>query len=130
MEESTKYLLVGGGPTTVWAALNIRERDADGHIMIVGREHHPPYDKPPLSKQYLKKDTYVDEDAYSKDDSFYPEKLVQLRLGHAVTSIDRAGKSVTLENGDTIRYEKLLLATGADPRDLDVPGIDLKGVFY
>src|SRR5437773_7196454 len=104
MEESTRYLLVGGGPTSVWAALNIRERDKDGHIMIVGREHHPPYDKPPLSKQYLLKDEYVDEDAYSKDDSFYPDNLVQLRLGHAVTSIDRENRQVTLEDGSKIRY--------------------------
>ncbi len=130
MEESTKYLLVGGGVASVWAAQNIRERDAEGTIMLVGREHHPPYDKPPLSKQYLLKDEYVDDDAYSKYDDFYPKNQVRLRTGHAVAKIDRSNHAVTLENGDTVRYEKLLLATGATPRTLDIPGADLGGIYY
>src|SRR5438876_1113301 len=121
MEESTKYLLIGGGPASVWAAQNIRERDADGGIMLVGREKHPPYDKPPLSKQFILKDDYAPDDAYSKFDNFYPDNRVQLRTVHAATGIDRQNRKVTLENGDTIRYEKLLLATGSSPRPLSAP---------
>src|SRR5207247_1358435 len=130
MDESVKYLLVGGGVTCVWAAANIRERDSEGSIMIVGREHHPPYDRPPLSKQLLQKDEYQDDDAYSKFDNFYPDNRITLHTATEVKSIDRANRSVTLDNGGTIRYEKLLLATGSTPRSLDLPGQDLKGVFY
>src|SRR5262249_26543358 len=121
---------VGGGVAAVWAAQNIRERDAEGTIMLIGREHHPPYDKPPLSKQYLLKDEYQDDDAYSKYDDFYPKNQVRLRTGHSVTKIDRANRTVTIENGDTVRYEKLLLATGSTPRTLQVPGADLGGIYY
>jgi 3-phenylpropionate/trans-cinnamate dioxygenase ferredoxin reductase subunit len=130
MEESTRYLLIGGGLASVWAAQNIRERDADGRILLVGRENHPPYDKPPLSKQYLLNDDYTAEDAYSKFDNFYPDNRIQLHTGVAATRIDRAARTVALDNGGTIRYEKLLLATGADPRRLDVPGKELHGIFY
>jgi len=129
METSAKYVLIGGGLASVWAAQNIRERDQEGSILLIGAEHHPPYDKPPLSKQYLLKDEYTAEDAYSKFDNFYPDNRIQLHTGVRATKIDRADRVVTLDNGDTVRYEKLLLATGATPRRLNVPGNDLNGVF-
>jgi 3-phenylpropionate/trans-cinnamate dioxygenase ferredoxin reductase component len=130
MAQSTKYLLVGGGLASVWAAQNIRERDKEGRVVIVSDEKHPPYDKPPLSKQYVAKDDVPTDDAYSKFDNWYPDNNVDLILGSKATRIDRASRTVTLENGDTIQYEKLLLALGADPRELDVPGSDLNNVFY
>src|SRR5947207_14276713 len=115
MEESTTYLLVGAGVASVWAAMNIRERDKDGRVIIVGKEKHPPYDKPPLTKQMQIKDGYAVDDAYSKFDNFYPDNNIELRLGVRATAIDRAIRSVKLEHGDSIRYEKLLLATGSAP---------------
>lgn len=130
MEESTRYLLIGGGPTSVWAAQNIRERDSEGGIIIICGEKHPPYDKPPLSKQYLLKDDYQAEDAYTKFDNFYPDNRIQLHVGLRAVKIDRNARIVTLEDGHPIRYEKLLLATGASPRKLDIPGGNLSGVFY
>lgn len=130
MEEFTRYLLVGGGVASVWAAQNIRERDNEGRIILVGGEKHPPYDRPPLSKQYLTRDDYTAEDAYSKFDNFYPDNRIQLHTGMKATAIHRADRVVTLENGSTIRYEKLLLATGSSPRRLEVPGSDLQGVYY
>jgi 3-phenylpropionate/trans-cinnamate dioxygenase ferredoxin reductase subunit len=130
MQQSTKYLLVGGGLASVWAAQNIRDRDKEGRIIIVGEEKHPPYDKPPLSKQYIAKDDVPIDDAYSKFDNFYPDNQIDLVKGQKATKVDRAAKTVTLANGDTIQYEKLLLATGADPKSLDVPGSDLKNIFY
>jgi 3-phenylpropionate/trans-cinnamate dioxygenase ferredoxin reductase subunit len=130
MEESTRYLLIGGGPTSVWAAQNIRERDPEGGILILCGEKHPPYDKPPLSKQYLLKDDYQPEDAYTKFDHFYPENRIQLNVGRRAVKIERDARIVTLEDGHTIRYEKLLLATGASPRKLDIPGASLNGIFY
>ena len=130
MEDSVKYLLVGGGLASVWAAQNIRERDKDGRLMIVTNEPHPPYDKPPLSKQYVADPNVAFDDAFSKFDNFYPDNNIELRKESKVTRLDRAGRTVSLENGDTLRYEKLLLATGADPRELDVPGSDLRGIHY
>ncbi len=130
MEESTKYLLVGGGMASVWAAQNIRERDKEGRVLIVTNEHHPPYDKPPLSKSYIAKEEVAIDDAYSKFDNFYPDNNIDLKKETEVKRLDRSNRTAHLENGDTIRYEKLLLATGADPRELDVPGSDLNGVFY
>src|SRR2546421_11150583 len=124
MEESTRYLLVGGGLASIWAAQNIRERDKDGELIIVCDEHHPPYDKPPLSKSYIAKDEVAVDDAYSKFDNYYPENHVQLRRGNAAVQLDRENRTVRLGNGDTIRYEKLLLATGAEPRKLIMPGAD------
>lgn len=129
METSARYVLIGGGLASVWAAQNIRERDQEGSILLIGAEHHPPYDKPPLSKQYLLKDDYTADDAYSKFDNFYPDNRIQLHTGVRATRIDPANRVVTLENGDLVRYEKLLLATGATPRRLDVPGKDLNGIF-
>src|SRR5438552_12291979 len=120
MEDSVKYLLVGGGLASVWAAQNIRERDKDGRLMIVTNEPHPPYDKPPLSKQYIANPDVAFDDAFSKFDNFYPDNNIELRKESKATRIDRSNRMVQLDNGESIRYEKLLLATGADPRELDV----------
>lgn len=129
MEQSTKYLLVGGGVASVWAAQSIRGIDTEGRIVIVGREEHPPYDKPPLSKKYVAEDNVPTDDAYSKFDDFYPKNKIDLIKGQEVVSLDRAARTVTLANRDVIRYEKLLLATGATPRKLDVPGADLRNIY-
>ncbi len=129
MDRNTNYLLIGGGVASASAAQWIRERDADGDILIVCGENHPPYDRPPLSKQFLTKDDYKTDDPYSKLDSFYPDNKIQLVTGVRATGIDRSARSVLLANGDTVRYEKLLLATGSKPRELHVPGSDLRGVF-
>jgi 3-phenylpropionate/trans-cinnamate dioxygenase ferredoxin reductase subunit len=130
MPETTKYLIVGGGLAAVWAAQNIRERDKEGRLIIVGEESRPPYDKPPLSKNYIADDEIKEDDAYSKFDNFYPDNNIELMLGSKATRLDPAAHTVTLENGNTVRYEKLLLSTGSDPRTLDIPGAHLKNVFY
>lgn len=130
MEQTTKYLLVGGGVASVWAAQSIRAIDTEGRVVIVGRENHPPYDKPPLSKKYISDEDVPVDDAYSKFDDFYPKNNIDLIKGQEVVNINRATRTASLANGDTIRFEKLLLATGASPKQLDVPGSDLKNVFY
>lgn len=126
----TKYLLIGGGPTAVWASIGIRERDPDGRIVLVSNEFNPPTDKVPLSKQFLIKDDWTREDPESKARDFYSKNKIDLRLGANALSIDRASRTVTLDNGSGIQYEQLLLATGATPRKLDVPGADLASVHY
>lgn len=127
---STKYLLIGGGVASLFAAQAIRERDAEGSILIVCGENHPPYNRPPLSKKALIKDEFADDDAYSKFDEFYPDNKIDLVLGAKVTKLDRASRVATLENGDTVTYEKALLATGTRPRGCDMPGCELPGVFF
>src|SRR5690606_31900568 len=130
MDEKTRYLIVGAGLAGASAAQAIRERDPEGRLILVGQEPNPPYDRPPLSKQYLLSDEWTVERAYSKDPSFYSERNVELYQGVKVTAIDRAERAVRLGDGATIRYEKLLLATGARPRRLNLPGSDLDGLFY
>jgi 3-phenylpropionate/trans-cinnamate dioxygenase ferredoxin reductase subunit len=130
MEQSTKYLLVGGGVASVWAAQSIRGADTEGRVVIVGREGHPPYDKPPLSKKYIAEDDVPTDDAYSKFDDFYPKNNIDLIKGQEVVDVDRGARTAKLANGDAIRFEKLLLATGSSPKSIDIPGSDLRNVFY
>jgi 3-phenylpropionate/trans-cinnamate dioxygenase ferredoxin reductase component len=128
MESRYEYLVVGGGPTSVWAAQSIRETDKTGKILIVGADTHPPYDRPPLSKDFLVKDDMPVDDPYSKFDDFYPKNDIELRKGTRVTAIDRANRAVTLQDGATLGYDKLLLATGSRPRSIEVPGANRPGV--
>lgn len=129
METSVKYLLIGGGLASANAAGKIREGDPDGSILLVGAEPYLPYDRPPYSKNFLTDDEMKPEDTYSKPEEFYPENKIEVRTGTRATKIDREGRAVTLDNGDTVRYEKLLLATGARPKPIGLPGEDLNGVF-
>jgi 3-phenylpropionate/trans-cinnamate dioxygenase ferredoxin reductase subunit len=129
MESQYEYVLVGGGLASVWAAQNIRERDKQGKIVLIGDEPHPPYDRPPLSKNFLTNDEMTPDDPYSKFDDFYPKNQIELHTATRVTGIDRTARTVTLDNGTTFGYDKLLLATGARARPLNVPGADRIGVF-
>lgn len=128
MESRYEYLVVGAGPTSVWAAQSIRETDKEGKILIIGEDPHPPYDKPPLSKGMLVKDDMPVDDPYSKFDDFYPKNDIELRRRTRVTALDSANRTITLQDGSTLGYEKLLLATGSRPNNLDVPGAKRPGV--
>jgi NADPH-dependent 2,4-dienoyl-CoA reductase/sulfur reductase-like enzyme len=122
METAYEYVLVGGGVASLFAAQNIRERDAQGSILILKAEQRPPYERPPLSKDLLLDPSKPAESAYLQPDDFYPKNRIELRKSTRATALDTAAKRVTLEGGDTIRYGKLLLATGSEARPLDVPG--------
>jgi NADPH-dependent 2,4-dienoyl-CoA reductase/sulfur reductase-like enzyme len=127
--ESVRYLLLGGGPTCAAAADAIRKRDEEGSILIVSADREPPYDRPPLSKKYVVRDDFVPEDIHAKDESFYSEKSIDLKLRSRAISLDRENRKVRLESGEEIGYERLLLATGATPEHLEVTGEDLPNVF-
>lgn len=118
------YLLLGGGTSCAYAAVQIRERDKEGTIAIVGAESEPPYDRPPFSKYYLWNDEKNIDDFHSKDESFYPQNNVELVLGCRAASIDTAAKAVKCEDGREFGYGKLLYALGSEPRRLPVPGGD------
>jgi 3-phenylpropionate/trans-cinnamate dioxygenase ferredoxin reductase subunit len=130
MAENAKYVLIGGGVASVSAAQAIRKRDEDGSLVIIAAETSLPYDRPPLSKQFLTGEDAAPEDVLTKPAEFYADSGIQVRTGSAATAIDRAKRVVTLADGEKIAYEKLLLATGATPRPLPVPGGDLPGVHY
>ena len=122
------YALIGSF-AAVHAAQAIRQADPTGTIAIFGDEAHPPYDRPPLSKNYLSDDTYKADDAYSKYDDFYTTNNVTLHTSSRVMRIDRAVKAIALANGDIAHYGKLLLATGSRPKPLELPGGTRPGVY-
>ncbi len=127
MDESGACVIVGGGQAGGRAAETLREAGFEGPIVIVAGERHRPYERPPLSKQVLTGDAEA-EIAFLRPPDFYEKKGIELRLDAWVTGIDRAGGRVLLQDGATLAYSRLLLATGARPRHIDLPGARLPGV--
>jgi 3-phenylpropionate/trans-cinnamate dioxygenase ferredoxin reductase subunit len=126
-EPDAGVVIVGGGHAGGSAAAFLRQYGYEGPITVIGEEPIAPYQRPPLSKAWLKGE--ADADALAlRPDSFYAEKQITLRLATTATSIQRAAKTVTLETGETVPYQTLILATGARARRLDLPGSDLEGV--
>lgn len=122
-------VLVGGGLAGATAAGTLRKEGYAGPVILIGQEQHLPYLRPPLSKEYLngKQDA---EAALVHDAGWYRSRDIDLRLGETVSGIDPARRTVVLAGGDSLEYERLLLATGASPRKLRIPGADLQGVHY
>ena len=123
------YIIVGGGLAGASAVLGIREEDASGSILLLGREKHLPYDRPPLSKKLWFGQKQV-EDIFLHDAVFYHANRVEIKLGVTVTRIDPVRKTVTDGSGNLYGYKKLLLAPGGQPRHLTIPGHDLDGICY
>ncbi|GAA3200631.1 NAD(P)/FAD-dependent oxidoreductase [Actinocorallia longicatena] len=120
---SVTYVIVGGGLAAAKGAEALRAEGFGGRVVLVGRETHLPYERPPLSKGYLQGKSER-EKIFTHDRAWYDEHDVELRLGTEVTALDTAAHTVTLGDGETLAYDKLLLATGAVPRELDVPGAE------
>ncbi|MCC9311653.1 FAD-dependent oxidoreductase [Kitasatospora sp. RB6PN24] len=129
MTESTAHVIVGGGLAGAKAAEALRAEGYRGPLVLVAEETERPYERPPLSKGYLQ-GKEAREKIYVHPEEWYREHDVELRLGTAVTAIDPAAHRLTLSDGSTLDYAKLLLTTGASPRRLPVPGADLTGVHY
>jgi len=123
-----KYLLIGGFACG-YAAAELRKRGADGDILLVGREQDPPYERPPLSKEYLRGEAKR-EDAYVNPLDWYEENGVELRTGTNVMSLDAEARTVKLQGGDEVNFEKALLATGANVNLLRVDGSNLDRIHY
>jgi 3-phenylpropionate/trans-cinnamate dioxygenase ferredoxin reductase component len=127
MTTKPRFIIVGGGLAGAIAAQTLREEGFDGRITLLGEEPHRPYERPPLSKDYLQ--GKADRDSiFAHPEPWYADHAVELRLGTAVTSLDPAARTVTTASGEQLDYDKLLLTTGSTPRRLSVPGADLDGV--
>ncbi|MEU4511175.1 FAD-dependent oxidoreductase [Nonomuraea wenchangensis] len=123
------FVIAGGGLAAAKAAEALRAEGFDGAIVLAGREPHLPYERPPLSKGYLQGGDERQK-IFVHDADWYRDHAVDLRTGVTVTGIDPAAHQVTLSDGERLRYDKLLLATGATPRRLTVPGSDRDTVLY
>ncbi|MEB3963017.1 NAD(P)/FAD-dependent oxidoreductase, partial [Streptomyces kunmingensis] len=123
------FVIVGGGLAGAKAAETLREEGFTGRVILIGDERDHPYERPPLSKGFLQ-GKEPREKAFVHEPAWYASNDVELHLGQTVTTIDRAAKTVRLGDSTTISYDKLLLATGAEPRRLDIPGTDLVGVHH
>ncbi len=123
------FVIVGASLAGAKAAGELRERGFDGRIVLVGAETERPYERPPLSKDYLQGKSERQK-AYVHDEDFYGRQEIELRLGATAESIDPQASTVTLDGGQELAYDSLLLTTGAEPRRISVPGADLDGVHY
>jgi NADPH-dependent 2,4-dienoyl-CoA reductase/sulfur reductase-like enzyme len=124
----TTFVIVGGGLAGAKAAETLRDEGFDGGVVLFGDEPERPYERPPLSKGYLNGNDER-ESVFVHPEQWYAEHDVDLRTGVTVAAVDPAGHTVAFDGG-TVSYDKLLLATGASPRLIDIPGTDLDGVFF
>ncbi|MFD8441764.1 NAD(P)/FAD-dependent oxidoreductase [Streptomyces globisporus] len=123
------FVIVGAGLAGAKAAETLRAEGFTGRVILIGDERDHPYERPPLSKGYL--DGKADRDSvFTHERPWYAGADVELHLGQPVTALDRYAKTVQLGDNTVIHYDKLLLATGSEPRRLDIPGTDLAGVHH
>src|SRR5271169_2657605 len=125
---SDSVVIVGAGHAGVQAAVSLREEKFDGDVVLLSAEKDVPYQRPPLSKAFLKGEMDI-HGLPLRAEAHFREQRIDLRLGVSATRIDRAALRVELSDGESIAYRHLVLATGARQRRLDVPGVDLPGVF-
>jgi NAD(P)H-nitrite reductase large subunit len=128
-QQSYDYIIVGAGLTGASAVEGIRERDAQGTILLVGAEPQRPYNRPPLSKQLWTGKEALDK-IFVHDLEFYERQRVALLLNTEIATLDARAKAVVDRNGERYQYGKLLLATGGQPRRLSIPGGDLDSISY
>jgi 3-phenylpropionate/trans-cinnamate dioxygenase ferredoxin reductase component len=129
MTTEQTHVIVGASLAGAKAAETLRAEGFDERVILIGAEDERPYERPPLSKDYLRGE--IDrETVYVHPERFYAEHDIELRLGRTAVSLDTAARELALDDGERLRYDRLLLATGAEPRRLAIPGGDLPGVMY
>ena len=121
-------VIVGASLAGGVAADTLRQEGFDGSLVLVGAEPHPPYERPPLSKSYLRGETPF-EKALVRPAGFYEQNKIETLFGVRATRVDPGQRTVDLDSGRQLRYDKLLVATGARNRRLPIPGVDVPGVF-
>ncbi len=128
-DRKVDYLLIGGGMASAFCAAELRRKGADGEILLVGREPEPPYERPPLSKEYLRGESKR-EDAHVHPPEWYEENSVELLSGRNVMDLDLEARTAKLQGGEEVGFGKALLGTGAMVNILRVDGAALEGVHY
>ena len=122
-------IIIGASHAGAQLCVSLRQGGWEGDITVIGDEPDLPYHRPPLSKDFLSGDKAID-DILLRPASVYENANVTMKLGTRVGAIDREAKTILTDDGETLSYDKLVLATGARVRHLPVPGNDLEGVFY
>jgi 3-phenylpropionate/trans-cinnamate dioxygenase ferredoxin reductase subunit len=128
-DRDVDFLLIGGGVAAAKCASELRRQGAEGSILLVGREPDPPYDRPPLSKGYLRGEAER-ADAYVHDPGWYEDNGVELLTGRSVMGLDTEARVAKLQGKEEVGFGKALLATGAMVNILRVDGAQLDGVHY
>jgi 3-phenylpropionate/trans-cinnamate dioxygenase ferredoxin reductase component len=129
MTSDRTFVIVGASLAGAKAAETLRAEGFDGPLVLVGAEDERPYERPPLSKDYLRGE--VDrEKVYVHPEGFYAEHDIELRLGRTAVSLNTAARELALDDGKRLRYDRLLLTIGAEPRRLSIPGGELDGILY
>ncbi|MGV1048768.1 MAG: NAD(P)/FAD-dependent oxidoreductase [Solirubrobacterales bacterium] len=123
------FLLVGGGMAAAHCAKELRDRGAEGSILLVGREPEPPYERPPLSKEYLRGEAER-ADAYVNPPQWYEEQGVELASGRNVMSLDAEARTAKIQGGEEVAFGKALIATGANVNILRLEGAENEGIHY
>jgi 3-phenylpropionate/trans-cinnamate dioxygenase ferredoxin reductase subunit len=129
MTNDQTHIIVGASLAGAKAAATLREEGFEGRVVLVGAEDDRPYERPPLSKDYLRGEVGR-EKVYVHDEGFYSEHDIELRLGTTAVDLNTSSRELTLDDGDRLSYDRLLLATGSEPRRLSIPGGELDGVLY
>jgi 3-phenylpropionate/trans-cinnamate dioxygenase ferredoxin reductase subunit len=128
MPADKTFIIVGAGLAGAKAAEALRHEGFEGRLVLIGEEPYRPYERPPLSKNYLRKET--EDKPYVHPEAFYYDHGIELMTSTRVTEIDADSKKLVLNDEESISYDRLLITTGAAPRHLDVPGSDLEGIHY
>jgi 3-phenylpropionate/trans-cinnamate dioxygenase ferredoxin reductase subunit len=129
MSPSERVLIVGASLAGAKAAETLRAEGFDGGVTLVGAEPGLPYERPPLSKDYLRGESDASK-AWVHPREFYRDQEIELRADTEVTALDLGARTATLASGDRLEWDRLLLTVGAEPRRLPLPGVDLEGVHY
>jgi len=129
MTSDQTFVIVGAGLAGAKAVETLRTEGFEGRLVLIGSEAERPYERPPLSKEYLRGEAGR-EQVYVHDEGFYAANDIELRLGATAVGLDTSAREVALGDGERLRYDRLLLATGAEPRRLSIPGAELDGVLY
>jgi 3-phenylpropionate/trans-cinnamate dioxygenase ferredoxin reductase component len=128
-DRSVDYLIVGGGLAGASCAIKLRDEGADGSVLLVGREPGPPYNRPPLSKEYLRGEESR-EDTLVRPADWWEANDVELLTRTSVMRLDAAERVARLSSKEEVRFEQALIATGANVRRLRAEGSDLEGIHY
>ena len=128
MSAPTDIVIVGASLAGGWAAATLRQEGFDGRVILIGAEPQPPYERPPLSKEYLRGE-FSFEGALVQPPDFYDENDIETRFGVRATRVDATEKVVELDGSEHVAYDKLLIATGGRNRRLTTRGVGLEGVY-